>query len=328
MPTISTGHSISHSDIKTFAENRVNLPRETAQGYRDQVNRLSDRLSKHIAANPGFALVKTLHAGSVAKGMALRTVDDLDLAVYVKKEKAPAKDSDLVPWLAERLREANPTLQQNQFDTNQPHCVRLAFRGSGLDVDVVPVLYEGAPDDLGFLVHRRTGERILTSIPRHLEFTRTRKQQYPDHYAQVVRLMKWWVDQCKTRDTSFKCKSFLVELLVAHLAAQGGVDLSDYPRALEAIFSYMVRTGLEERIAFTDYYTESKLPGPTDDPLEVFDPVNPQNNITKHYTTTYRDRLVAAAEAAADAISEAIASDTKGRAVERWQEVLGPSFRS
>ncbi len=328
MPTISTNHSISHSDIKIFAEGRVNLPRETAQAYRDQVNHLSDRLTKHIKANPGFALVKTLHAGSVAKGTALRTVDDLDLAVYVKKEKAPVRDSELVAWLAERLREANPNLQQDQFDTTQPHCVRIAFRGSGLDVDVVPVLYEGAPDDLGFLVHRRTGERILTSIPRHLEFTRTRKQRYPDHYAQVVRLMKWWADQYKTKDTDFKCKSFLVELLVAHLADRSVVDLSDYPRALEAVFSYIVRTGLEERITFTDYYAASKLPGPTDDPLEVFDPVNPQNNITKHYTTADRERLVGAAEAAADAISEAIASDTKSRAVARWQEVLGPSFRS
>lgn len=317
---------ITHADIAAFAADRVNLPAVLAKEYREQVDRLRDRLETHIAENPGFALVKMLHAGSVAKGTALRTINDLDMAVYVKKEEAPIRDEQLVPWLAERLREANPNMKLDQFDVSQPHCVRVRFRGSGLDVDVVPVLYEGAENDFGYLVDKNTGERLLTSIPLHLEFIRARKKAPHDHYAQVVRLIKWWASERKAASSAFKCKSLMVELLVAHWADHGGM-LSDYPRAMESIFSDIVKTGLEERIAFTDYYPASRLPRPTVSAIEIFDPVNPSNNVAEKYTVADRDALVRAAEEAADAISEAYYATTKTRAVECWQIVLGPAFR-
>ena len=45
------------------------------------------------------------------------------------------------------------------------------------------------------------------------------------------------------------------------------------------------------------------------------------------YTDADRKAIVAAAEEAVDAIAEAKYSDTKGRAVARWQSVLGTSFK-
>ncbi len=53
---------ITHDVIAAFAENRVNLPSESARQNREQVNRLRERLAIHIAENPGFSLVKMLHA--------------------------------------------------------------------------------------------------------------------------------------------------------------------------------------------------------------------------------------------------------------------------
>lgn len=317
---------VTHSDIKAFAETKVNLPAADAQTYRDQVNRLRDRLKKHIDENPGFALVKMLHAGSVAKGTALKTVNDLDAAVYVRSDEAPGDDSDLVPWLADRVREANPNLSQDQI-VEQDHCVTISFRGSGLDVDVVPVLYEGDEDDKGYLVDKTTGARMLTSIPMHLEFIRTRKDANPTHFAQVVRLAKWWAQELKMKNSTFKCKSFLIELVLAHLADNEEIDFTDYGEALEGFFSYIVKSDLKERIAFTDYYSAGELPSPTGSAIEVFDPVNSENNITVRYTDQDRKRLVDAAEAAGDAIDEALFSDTKGRAVQCWQLVFGSSFR-
>ncbi len=317
---------ITHTDIAEFSESHVNLPSDLATLYREQVNRLRKRLEKHIAENPGFAVVKMLHAGSVAKGTALRSINDLDVAIYVSKEATPTREEDLVPWIGQRLREAYSKLSPDQIDDTQPHCVTIHFEKPDLDIDVVPVLYEGEANDIGYLVSRHTGERILTSIPLHLDFIRKRKGVCPVDYAQIVRLLKWWAVQQKELDPEFKCKSFLLELITAHLL-DGGEELSDYPGALDHVFTYMVRSGLEERIAFTDYYPKSKLPGPTGNAIEIFDPVNPENNITDKYETEDRERLVFAAEKAADAISEARYSTTKSRAVERWQEVLGPSFR-
>lgn len=318
---------ISHSDIKAFGEAKVNLPVDDARAYREQVNRLRDRLKKHIDENPDFALVKMLHAGSVAKGTALKTVNDLDAAVYVRSDDAPGDESDLVPWLAERVREANPNLNPDQI-VESPHCVTVTFRGTGLDVDLIPVLYEGDEDDRGFLVDKNTGARTLTSIPLHLKFIRARKDSHPNHFAQVVRLAKWWAKQLKDADSTFKCKSFLIELLMAHLADTGEIDLTDYTESLSGFFAYIVKSGFEDRIAFTDYYSATELPGPTSAAIEVFDPVNPENNITDLYTVHDRDRLVQAAEQAGDAIDEANFSDTKTRAVECWKLVLGSSFRT
>ena len=317
---------ITHTDIVSFAEQKVNLPAETVKKYRKQVADLLDRLEVHIAQNPGFALVKILHAGSAAKGTALSTLNDLDAAVYVKKEEAPISDRELVPWIAQRLRDSNPNMKPEQFDNTQPHCVTVRFNGSGLDVDVVPVLYEGAKNDLGYLIDKHTGERLLTSVPLHLEFIRKRKAANPVNFAQVVRLIKWWANQKKIEDESFKCKSFMIELLVAHHADQG-LDLSNYPNALEKIFAYIVKTGLEERIIFDDYYSLSQVPSENLGAIEIFDPVNPKNNITEKYSVSDRERLVKAADEVGDAIAEAHHATTKSQAVDCWQMVFGPSFR-
>ena len=317
---------ITHSDIRSFAETRVNLPSEREHRYKEQVNNLRDGLARHIKDNRGFGLVKMLHAGSVAKGTALSSINDLDVAVYVRKDQTPVRERDVAAWVGERLREVYPQKDPGDFDTSSPHCVRINFKTSGLNVDVVPVLYEEDGSDYGYLVDKYTGERLLTNIPRHLQFVRRRKAANPGHFAQVVRLLKWWAKQRKDENSEFKCKSFLLELLVAHLA-DAGADLGNYPEALERFFSYIGRTGLEERVAFADYYRANTLPPPTGAAIEVFDPVNAENNVTAHYSVNDRNELVKAAVEAADAIREALYATTKSRAVESWQVVLGTSFR-
>jgi tRNA nucleotidyltransferase (CCA-adding enzyme) len=316
---------ITHTELSDFAERTINLPREDAQGQRDKVNFLRERLEKHIEQNPGFSLVKMLHAGSVAKGTALRTVNDLDVAVYVRKDDAPVEEAALVEWVAERLREAYKGLlshDQIQPDTN---CVTVEFR-SGISIDVVPVLYKGEKDDIGYLVAKDTGDRLRTSVRLHLDFIRVRKKAHPEHFAQVVRFVKWWVRQRKADDASFKCKSFMVELIVAHLADQGK-PLTPYTDALEEVFAYIVQSGLTERIAFYDYNPLSKLAARTSAPIEIIDPVNPENNVALRYNAADRERLVAAADDALSAITEARYATTKRQAVECWQIVLGPKFQ-
>ena len=83
------------------------------------------------------------------------------------------------------------------------------------------MIYEGDADDRGFLVTRQ-GQRVLTSVKLHLAFIRTRKAAHGQNYAQLIRLLKAWVkEQKRVRGDEFRCKSFLVELLVAHLLDEG-----------------------------------------------------------------------------------------------------------
>lgn len=316
---------VQHEVLARFAQDHVNLPADRVRDYRAQGNRMREKLEKHIAAHPDYALVKMLNAGSVAKGTALATTGDMDLAVYIKRAAVPEGNEELVTWLLARLKEAYPTLADDQF-VARDHCVQLQFRSSNLvDVDVVPVLYDGEADNVGCLIVNGTGDRVITSVSRHVEFVRKRKGGSPSDFAQVVRLLKWWTGELKERDPDFRFKSFMVELICAHLI-DGGVGFSDYVDATEAFFAYIVETGLQERIAFADYYPASDLPARTGAEIEIVDPINPDNNVAVSYTRTHREKIVAVALDAHEALADAAYATTKGRAVEDWRDILGPTF--
>ena len=317
---------VTHQGVKAYAESKVNLKRESVKQYREQVSRLRDRLKEHIDAHPDYGFVKSRHSGSLAKGTALATLNDMDLAVYVEAGEAPSDETALLSWMEERLKEAlSPLgLKGDQF-VRQDHCIKIEYRGSGLDVDVVPILYEGEADDVGYLIRKDTGQRVKTSVTQHLEFIRKRKGDHPD-FAQVVRLLKWWVRERKFKEEAFRCKSFMVELICARLV-DGGLSFADYPEALERFFAYVVKSGLEERIAFDDYYETSELPDSSlATPIEIFDPVNAENNVAAAYSLADRDRLAEAAAEALDSLNEAAYAEGKGRAIECWKRVLGPTF--
>lgn len=316
---------ITHGDIASFADESVNLKREDAAEYRKQVNTLRDKLDRYAADHPDYGLLKTLLSGSLAKGTALKDLNDIDVAFYVDASKAPTVEPDLLNWLAERLRKAYPQMKPDQIRPNN-HSVCIKYAVSGLSVDVVPVRYKGDPDDRGYLFTFAGGQPVLTSIPLHLKFIRKRKDRQTTHFAQVVRLVKWWVKQRKSEDQDFRLKSFMTEMIVSHLA-DTGTDMSNYPTALEKVFGYIVKSKLKTRISFTDYYPASKLPGPTGKAMEVFDPVNETNNVAGVYDEGNRQKIVTAAGDALESIAAARFAPTRGLAITYWQEILGPSFR-
>jgi len=315
---------VTHSTIVEFASERVNLGRDDVKEHREQVNRMREKLERYIAEHPGFDLVKMLHSGSVAKGTALKTLSDMDVAVYLESGAVPENEEKLHTWLIERLRLAYPQKDWGDFTAEQ-HCVTVKFKGSGLKVDVVPVIYEGDPKDAGYLITKDTGDRVKTSVKLHLEFIRRRKEAHKTHFQQMVRLLKWWAAIQKRERENFRCKSFMIELVLAHLF-DNGLDGTDYPVALFDVFGYIVRTGLKEQIIFTDNYKASAV-GECKDPVRIFDPVNSANNVACRYTEADRIALVGAAEDALDAIAYARRATTKGEATTEWQAIFGSGFR-
>ncbi len=318
---------VKHSDLVSFADSSVNLKRDDAKEYREQVNRLRAKMEAFIKENPNVGLRKMLLSGSLAKGTSLKTLNDIDVAIHVTSPTAPTGEADLLDWLVEQLRRVYPNMNADQISRGN-HCVRISFRGSGLDVDVVPI-YEIADDPFGrgYLYASDSGKRVLTSIPMHLEFIRKRKQSCDTCYAQMIRFAKFWSAKRKVAiGDSFRCKSFLIELIMAKLLDSGAV-LSNYPDALEEFFAYIVQTRLSEQIAFTDFFKASEIPKRSQDVIEVLDPVNLENSIVSIYSQADRDTLVDQAEEALDAISEARHATTKGRAVDCWKQVFGPTFK-
>lgn len=314
---------VDHNDIVRFAQERVNLPKDRANEYRAQVRRLRDKLDTYLGEHPDFTLKKMLLSGSLAKGTALRSINDIDVACYIGGADAPNEVQTLLEYLTERLRSAFPNFSADQVSP-QTYSVAVSFRGSGLDVDIVPILYDGDSQWYGNLVSQEDGSFLRTSIPLHLEFTRTRKDAHKVHFSQVVRLIKFWVSNVKRERDGFRFKSFMVEMILSHLVDQK-LDFSDYPEALQHFFTYIANSNLRKRIVFEDYYNVSSV-GSFTEPVKIIDPVNAANNTSRLYTEAQADDIVDAALDAGDAIDAALAAPTKTETVYYWQKVFGPSF--
>ena len=309
---------IDHNHIQDFADRVVNLKQEDAKAYRDQVNRLRDKLNDFLNDNPDFELKKTLLSGSLAKHTALKSINDIDVAIYV--DSAPDDVGELTNWLAEKLRKAFPNFNDEQVVV-QNYSVKIEFRGTGLDVDVVPVYAD--VDDWGQLVSQEDGTRLRTNITLHKEFIAKRRKDH-SNFAQMARLLKWWAKVKKAEDADFKFKSFMVELVLAKLYDEGKVsNVDDYPETMVEFFDYLVKTNFNEAVYFTDYTNDPAL---CDHPIRVFDPVNAENNVARKYGEETRDVIVDAAADAGDAIDAALRARTKGLTVHYWTKVFGASF--
>jgi hypothetical protein len=315
---------VDHADVVRFAEERVNLPRDKAVQYRAQARRLRERLEGYLQEHPDFTLKKMLLSGSLAKGTSLRTLNDIDVACYISGADAPGDVPKLLNYLADRLRKAFPNFSAEQVKPNN-FSVTVSFKGSGLDVDVVPILYGGDPNWYGKLVSQENGSLLSTCIPRHLEFIRKRKKAHETDFAQVARLVKFWAARMKREQDGFRFKSFMIELILAHLADQG-LEFTDYPEALQHFFTYVARTNLGELIVFGDYYKTSVV-GAFTEPVKIIDPVNAKNNVCNLYTAAQAAAIVNAALDAGDAIDAALGAPTKQETVCYWQKVFGSSFQ-
>ena len=316
---------VGHGEIVTFAREKVNLPKEKADEHRAQAARLRDKLEGFLKEHPDFALRKMLLSGSLAKGTALRSLNDIDVACYISGADAPDDVTKLLEYLAGRLQTAFPNFKPDQIKP-QTYSVTVSFRGSGLDVDVVPILYRGDADWYGNLVSQDDGSLLRTSVPRHLAFIKKRKDAHEHDFAQVVRLVKFWARKLKSENEGFRLKSFMIELILAHLADEGR-SFSDYPEALQHFFTYVARSNLRERIVFSDYY-KSSIVGEFAEPVQIIDPVNEKNNVSRLYTSAHADAIVEAALDAGDAVDAALAAPTKQETVYYWQKVFGPAFQA
>jgi tRNA nucleotidyltransferase (CCA-adding enzyme) len=309
--------AITSDDVAGFLDAQVNLKREDVKVYRDQVRHLRERLELHVNEHPDFALIKMLHFGSLAKGTAISTLREMDVAVYLRPERvADHKLHAVLSTVRDLLIQVYPQMEASQFVIDPP-AVTINYRTSGLNVDVVPVIPNGKPDDRGQLALTYP-EWVETSIPLHLDFVRVRAERQP-RFRELVRLTKWWRQE---RDVPLQ--SFLIELLWAHLVDASAVP-DDYQEAMLTFFAYVERTRLEERIVFSDNYrpTEAK---PTGELVQVMDPVNPTNNVAVAVTRADRDAVVHAAGAALDDVAAGSSAYSKGRGVACYQRVFGTSF--
>jgi tRNA nucleotidyltransferase (CCA-adding enzyme) len=326
---------VDHATLSTYAVEKVNVPKEKAKSRRDQVAHLRTRLESYIKDHPDYDLVKMRGSGSVAKHTAIRASSDTDIAAYVRAAAVggvQVEERQLLGWLLARCQEVyGKTKDADDFKISQ-HAVGITMHGTGLKIDVAPVLYEGEPDDRGCLV-TQSGDRVTTSVTQHLEFLNKRARVAGPELKELIRLFKQFIRRIKDESAAtgqeLRFKSFLAELIIAQLWDVGWngetLAIKDYPRAFEQILGYIVTTGLKQPIVFSDFYPASAVAA-THNAMQVWDPVNPNNNVVGAYTDHDRQRLVDRCGEALDQVAWAAMTTSKGAAVLAWRTLFGPTF--
>ena len=97
---------INHKELCQFAKDKVNLPKDKADKFRKQARNLREKLDGYLKEHPDFALKRMQLSVSLAKGTALKMLNDIDVAVYVTGVDSSTSLNDLLDYLEEKIRKA------------------------------------------------------------------------------------------------------------------------------------------------------------------------------------------------------------------------------
>lgn len=310
---------------------RIKLPSEGMGIYRDQMNNLRDRLAKKIDDDPktGIRVTKFLIAGSWKKHTILRSSGDhpidIDLVLFVEGDETLANDLErLHDFIVGYLTEIYPTkdISRDTDAEGRTKSIKIKFVGTGLELDIVPVVPIDSPPGYVWQPERGGGGKYISSVSGQLAFFGERRRANPS-ITGIVRAAKWWRNDKELKPTKFEpgLSSFAVELIASHLDLSSGVE-ENIEEGLIRFFQFVATSGFRS-ISFPgainavpDFST----------PIFIADPTNNENNVVKKMTASKWDEIRGEALAAFEALNIAQSRQFEGETVEEWKRVFGPSF--
>lgn len=309
---------LSNQQLKAYDADVLRLPADKRKEYNGQVDRLITNLTSHLKATTAIQIVRVIKAGSFAKHTILRkTTDDpidVDVVFYVSGDNLTR---DTLKGINDKIHEAliasYPTKQVEDFEI-QRKAATVNFVGSGLSVDIVPVIADPDHAGYGWQYDLEDGTKTLTCAPCAIKFVRDRKDQDPD-FRTLVRLAKRWRRHAELKHL----KGFAIELILAHVLALYGKDGTIEAR-FRAFLLYIAQSRLKEVIVFP----ENARPIPVfTDPVVILDPVCSTNNVASRLSETEREEIVQVAQTAWETAVFASTEDQP----ELWKEIFGARFK-
>lgn len=310
---------LSNTQLRYYDSNVLRLPMDKRKEYNAQVDRLIDNLRANVREKTEIRITRVVKAGSFAKHTILRktTEDpvDVDVVFYISGKDATVETIEtLTADITKLLTAQYPTKSVEDF-TIQSKAATIAFVGSGLSVDIVPVIEDAENDGHGWQYDIRDGSKTQTCAPCQIKFVYDRKQADQD-FRTLVRLAKRWRRRAEVKGL----KSFHIELIMAHLQDTLGKSTSIEKRFREFLL-YIAQTGLSQVISFPENITP--IPAFTD-AVVIIDPVCRTNNVSSRISETERKAIVEAARNAWEVAN--FASVENDEAV--WKELFGPKFKT
>ncbi|MER9819166.1 CBASS oligonucleotide cyclase [Mesorhizobium sp. M0129] len=310
---------LTNTQLRHYDDKLLRLPLEKRSEYHAQVDRLITELCKSVRDKTEIKITKVVKAGSFAKYTILRktAVDpvDVDVVFYVSGRDANQDTLEsLNDLIYDLLIKIYPTKSVEDFEI-QRKAATVTFVGTGLGVDIVPVIEDPARPSYGWQFDIRDGSKVETCAPCQIKFVRDRKNLDKD-FRTLVRLAKKWRNHAGLKPL----KSFAIELIMAHLLAEQGTAGSIEQRFRNFLL-YVAQSGLKDEIRFP----ENTAPFANfTDPVVILDPVYSLNNVASRISEDERTEIVTAAMAAWETANFASADNDNGV----WKELFGPRFKT
>lgn len=309
---------LSNTQLRYYDSNVLRLPQDKRTEYHAQVDRLIAELSRSVRNKTEIKITKVVKAGSFAKFTILRKTStdpvDVDLVFYISGQDIDDETFEsLSDMLYELLVNIYPSKKVEDFEL-QRKAATVTFMGTGLSVDVVPVVEDDAQPTHGWQFDFRDGSKVRTCAPCQIQFVRDRKAKDSD-FRTLVRLAKRWRNHAELKPL----KSFAIELIMAHILDEEGTDGSLEQR-FRRFLLYLAQTELKDAISFPE---NSRPLGSFADPVIIFDPVNSENNVTARLSESERIQI---ANCARDAWETANFASTQDD-ISYWKELFGPRFK-
>lgn len=322
---------LTNSDL-TFFVDKIRLKPEDMPKYREQVKRLTEKLEEKIKNDnrTGLKVTRAVISGSWKKHTILRptgdTPIDIDLVLFVSGDENIMDDiSKLHDFIVKYLEEIYPQKDISRDVDAEGHTksVKLKFTGSGLEVDIVPVVPLKEPETYVWQPQRGGGGKYITSIDKQLSFAKERRDEN-GNYTKIVRCLKWWRNfkELKPCDGEPGLSSFAIELIVAYLDIKYGIQTT-IEEGIIRFFQFLSGQSFPE-ISFDGAI--KSIPRPYDTPIFVADNTNNENNSCKKLTQTKWDEIVNEAAEAFDTLNIAQSRRNEGDTIAEWKTVFGPSF--
>ena len=311
---------LNDTQLTYFVDHRVKLPKDQREKHLAQATNLVSEFRRVAASDRSINVQKFLISGSLMKGTSLRPRDgyspDADIAVFLLNERGGFDLELLHERLRRLLLKCYPTKRPEDF-TVQPRTLGIEFQGSGLQVDLVPIIPDPSRDNFGYQPSSRGEPPVLTSPSGQLEFIRSRKDADP-RFAKLVRMAKYWRNQHELD----ALRSFFIELMLAHLQDTRG-EAASLEDGLVRFFGWIAQSELRDPVTFRECGRPSVWPR---DRVVVLDPVNVANNVARRITDSECREIVEAARTAWERIHEARSNGYVGETMECWKDVFGRSF--
>jgi hypothetical protein len=309
---------LTNTQLCYYDSNVLRLPADKRTEYHAQVDRLIAELSHSIREKTEIKITKVVKAGSFAKFTILRRTStdavDVDIVFYISGRSVDHETlQSLNDLIYDLLIKIYPTKAVEDFQI-QRKAATVSFVGTGISVDIVPVIEDDNRTGYGWQFDVHDGSRMQTCAPCQIQFVRTRKTQDKD-FRTLVRMGKKWRNTAELKPL----KSFAIELIMAYVLDKEG-NGGTIEQRFRRFLLYIAQSSLKEIISFP----ENTVPlGSFSDPVIIVDPVYSFNNVAARITEAERQQIVAVAFEARETANLASADNDN----EVWKELFGPRFK-